>query len=192
MAQESRFKPTGHLGNPISGILGDACTQAPALSIYQPIVMLMLCKQHLFLCIAEVIGLFLDACSVDDIPLSILPEKIAQVSYQVVRLVPASYTDDPKGENNWRLTNLFTLSNKVPGALVQPINPAVASHITCDSFFLFQTSTLMAIASNLRDHIDHGYCKAILHVNLSEEFPYQEQQGRVSCSLLYSTQQVNV
>jgi len=109
----------------------------------------MLCKQHLFLCVAEVTGLFLNARSVDDIPLSILPEKIAQVSYQAVHLVPASYTDDPKGENNWRSTNLFTLSNKVPGTLVQPINPAVASHITCDSFFLFQTSTLMAIASNL-------------------------------------------
>ena len=192
VAQESRFKPTGHLGNPVSGVLGDARTQAPALSIHQPIATLVLCEQHLFLCIAEVTGLFLDARSVDDIPLSMLPEKIAQVSYQAVRLVPVSYTDDPKGENDWRSTNLFALSNKVPGTLIQPINPTIASHISCDSFFLFQTSILMAIASNLRDHIDRGYCKAIPHVKLSEEFPYREQQGRVSCSLLYSTQQVNV
>jgi hypothetical protein len=149
VAQESCFKPTGCLGNSISGVLGDARTQSPVLSIHQPIAMLMLCEQNLFLCVVEVTGLFLDSRSVDDIPLSVLPEKIAQGSYQGVRLIPASYTDDPNGENDWRSTTLFALSSKVPGALIQPINPAVASHLTCDSFFLFQTSVLMAIASNL-------------------------------------------
>jgi len=149
VAQGSRFKPTGHHGDSISGVLGDAHTQSPVLSIHQPIAMLVLCKQNLFLCMAEVTGLFLDSNSVDDIPLAVLPEKIAQVSYQALRLVPASRTDDPEGEHDWRSTNLFALSNKVPGALVQAINPAVASHITCNSFFLFQSSKLMVIASNL-------------------------------------------
>ena len=188
VAQESRFKPTGRLGNTISGVSGDAHAQSPALSIHQPIATLVLCEQNLFLCIAEVIGLYLDSRSVDDIPLSVLPEKNVQVSYQAVRLVPASYTDDPKGENDWRSTSLFALSNKVPGALVKAINPVVASHITCDSFFLFQTSILMAIASSLRDHMERGYRNAIPLVKLSEEFPYQEQQGNVSRSVLYSTQ----
>ena len=149
MAQESHFKPTGCLRNSVSGVLGDARIQSPVLSIHQPIATLMLCKQNLFLCVAEVTGLFLDSHSVDNIPLSVLPEKIAQGSYQGVRLIPASYTDNPNGENDWRSTTLFALSSKVPGALIQPINPAVASHLTCDSFFLFQTSVLMAIASNL-------------------------------------------
>jgi len=185
VAQESRFKPTGCLGNSVSGVLGDACTQSPVLSIHQPIATLVLCEQNLFLCIAEVTGLFLDSCSVNDIPLSILPEKIAQVSYQGVRLIPASYTDNPNGKNDWRSTTLFALSSKVPGALIQLINPAVASHLTCDSFFLFQTSILMAIASNLRDHINRGYRKAIPHIKLSDEFPYREQQGNVLCSLLF-------
>ena len=81
VAQESHFKPTGCLGNSVSGVLGDARTQSPVLSIHQPIATLMLCEQNLFLCIAEVTGLFLDSCSVDDIPLSVLSKKIAQVSY---------------------------------------------------------------------------------------------------------------
>ena len=149
VAQESHFKPTGHLGNSVSGALGNTHTQSPVLSIHQPITTLVLCEQNLFLCIAEVTSLFLDSHSVDDIPISILPEKIPQVSYQGVCLVPASYANDPKGENDWRSTNLFALSNKVPGALVQPINPVVTTHITCDSFFLFQSSILIAIASNL-------------------------------------------
>jgi hypothetical protein len=182
MAQESRFKPTGHLGNSVSGALGDIHTQSPVLLIHQPITTLVLCEQNLFLCIAEVTGLFLDSHSVDNIPISILPEKITQVLYQGVRLVPASYANDPKGENDWRSTNLFALSNKVPGTLVQPINPKVATHITCDSFFLFQSSILMAIASNLQDHIVCGYHNAIPHVKSSLEFPYREQQGNVSNS----------
>ncbi len=164
--------------------------QSPVLLIHQPIATLVLCKRNLFLCVAEVTGLFLDYNAVDDIPLTVLSEKIAQVSYQALCLVPASYANDPKGEHDWRSTNLFSLSNKVPGALVQPINPTVASHITCNSFYLFQSSILMVIASNLRDHIDHGYQNAIPHVKLSHEFPYQEQQGMASC--LYLTQWVNV
>jgi len=151
----------------------------------------VLCKQNLFLCIAEVTGLVLDSHSVNDIPLSVLLEKIAQVSYQGVHLVPASYTDDPDGENDWRSTTHFALSNKVPGALVKPINPGIASHLTCESFFLFQSSVLMAIASNLRDQIERGYRKAIPHVKLSDEFPYREQQGRVSRSI-YLMRWVNV
>ena len=190
VAQESCFKPTGRLGDTVSGVLGDAHTQALVLSVHQPITTLMLCEQDLFLCIAEVTGLFLNANSVDNIPLSILPEKIAQVSYQALRLVPASYTNDPTGENDWRLTTLFALSNKVPGALVQPINPAVTSHIMCNSFYLFQSSVLVVIASNLRDHIDCRYRKAIPHVKVSDKFPYQEQQGMASSSDL--TQWANI
>ena len=77
MVQENCFKPTGHLGNSVSGVLGDARTQSPILLIHQPIAMLVLCEQNLFLCIVEVTGLFLDSRYVDDIPLSVLPEKIA-------------------------------------------------------------------------------------------------------------------
>jgi hypothetical protein len=102
MAQESHFKPAqaSYVSNSVSGALGDVYTQSPVLSIHQPIAMLMLFEQNLFLCIAEVTGLFLDSHSVDDIPISILSKKIAQVLYQGVCLVPASYTDDSKGEHD--------------------------------------------------------------------------------------------
>ncbi|KAI0283834.1 hypothetical protein BC826DRAFT_900477, partial [Russula brevipes] len=70
--------------------------------------------------IAEVNGLYLDCEPVDEIPLSVLQEKIAQVSYQALCLVLASYSD---GVNDWRTSNLFSLTAKVPGTLIQPINP---------------------------------------------------------------------
>jgi len=178
VAQESCFKNPNCLDHYISD---NTNTEGPMLSILQPIAMLVFCKGSLFLCIAEVNGLFHDSLPVDDIPVTLLSEKVIQVSYQALHLVPASTTDDPNGINDWRSSNLFSLSAKVPGALVQPINPTVTSHIPCDSFFLFDTSTLMVIGSDLRDRIIHGHCKAIPHVKVSDAFPYQEQHGKFSC-----------
>lgn len=171
VAQESRFKNPNRLDPSISD------TEGPVLSVLQPVATLVFCEQKLFLCIAEVNGLFHDSLPVDDIPIAVLSERIVQVSYQALRLVPASTTDDPNGINDWRSSTLFSLSAKVPGALVQPINPTIASHIPCNSFFLFDTSTLMATASNLRDRVIRGHRKAIPNVKASDIFPYQEQHG---------------
>jgi hypothetical protein len=149
----------------------------------QPVATVVLCEGKLFLCIAEVNGLFLDHQPVDDIPISVLSEKVAQVSYQGLRLASASYSDDRDGKHDWRSLDLFRLSAKVPGALVLPINPDVASHNLCDAFFLFRSSELMAFATSLRDSILHSHHKAIPQVKLSDYFPYREQDGKSSCYL---------
>jgi hypothetical protein len=80
--------------------------------------MLVFCDQWLFLYIAEVNGLFLDSRSVEDIPISILPEKISQVSYQALCLIPAMLSDVPDGKSDWQSSSLFALSAKVPGVLI--------------------------------------------------------------------------
>ena len=118
-----------------------------------------------------------------NISISLLPEKAAQVSYQGLRLVPASYSDDHDGKHDWRSKDLFRLSEKVPGSLVLPINPDVASHSLCDAFFLFQSSELMAVATSLRDDLRRSHRKDIPQVKPSDHFPYQEQDGE---SLYYS------
>jgi hypothetical protein len=177
VAQESHFKNPNHLDHYISD---NTNTEGPMLSILQPIATLVFCEGNLFLCIAEVNELFCDSLPMDNIPVTLLSEKIIQVSYQALCLVPVSTTNNPNGINNWRSSNLFSLSAKVPSALVQPINPTVTSHIPCNTFFLFETLTLMAIGSNLCDCIIHGYCKAIPHIKASDIFPYQEQHGTFS------------
>jgi len=183
VAQESRFKTTGGLGIPRSRA-GDSDAVAPidsdkpTLFILQPIATVVACEGRLFLCIAEVNGLFLGHQPVDDIPLSFLSEKTAQVSYQGLRLVPACYSDDREGKHDWRTKDFFRLSGKVPGSLVFPINPDIASHNLCDAFFLFQSSELMAIAAGLRDNICRGHRKSIPQVKPSDHFPYREHDGK--------------
>ena len=62
---------------------------------------------RLFLCIAKVNGLFLGCQAIDDIPISALSKKAAQVSYQGMRLVLASYEDDHDGKHDWRSLEHF-------------------------------------------------------------------------------------
>jgi len=50
-----------------------------------------------------------------------LSEKIAQVSYQALCLIPATISDAPDGKYDWRSSSLFILLAKVPGILVQPV-----------------------------------------------------------------------
>jgi len=102
IAQESHFRPGHDLNQTLSGeALGEACSNEPSLSVLQPITTLVFCDQWLFLCIAEVNGLFLDGKSIEDIPVSILPEKISQISYQALCLIPVTLSDAPDGKNNW-------------------------------------------------------------------------------------------
>lgn len=180
VAQESRFKTTGVLGFPHSQT-GDIHIDGPTLSILQPIATVVLCEGKLFLCIAEVNGLFLDNQAVEDIPISLLSEKVTQVSYQGLRLVPSSYSDDHDRKHDWRALNLFQLFAKVPGTLVVPINPDIASHKFCDAYFLFQSSELMALMATLQDSVRLSHHrKAIPHVNPTDYFPYREQDGKYS------------
>jgi hypothetical protein len=64
-------------------------------------------------------------------------------------VIPATSSDVSNGKSNWQSSSLFTLSAKIPDMLVQPINSGVATHIPGNSFFVFETSVLMAIAVNL-------------------------------------------
>ena len=182
VAQESRFKPGSGLGIPHSQA-GEARIDGPMLFVLQPIATVVLCEGNLFLCIAEVNGLFLDHRPVDNLPLSVLSDKAAQVLYQGLRLVPASYSDDLDGKNDWRSSDLFRFCAKVPGEIVLPINPDVTSHNICDAFLLFQSAELMALAVRLRDNIRRSHRKAIPLVEPLDNFPYREQDGMFLCNL---------
>jgi len=108
VAQEGQFKTTGSIGFPYSQA-GDAHIDhdRPTLSVYQPIATVIECKEKPFLCITEVNGLFLDHQPIDEIPISVLSERVSQVSYQGLRLVSSTDSDDPDGKHDWRSQDLF-------------------------------------------------------------------------------------
>jgi hypothetical protein len=73
VAQESRFKNPNCLDHYISD---NTNMEGPMLSILQPIATLVFCEGNLFLCIAKVNRLFRDSLPMDDIPVTLLSEKI--------------------------------------------------------------------------------------------------------------------
>ena len=113
----------------------DSAFGEPCLLIQEPIATLVRCEDKIFLCIGEVNNLKLDSQSVEQLGLDILVEQTVTVSYQVLRLIPATSTDDPDLKYYWRSCSMQEMTFSVPGRLVQPINPAVSTLIPWVQFW---------------------------------------------------------
>ncbi|KAH9074356.1 hypothetical protein EDB83DRAFT_2312676 [Lactarius deliciosus] len=111
--------------------------QDDILLVNNLVASLLSCEDKLFLGIGEILSIHMDSKSVDHIPIDVLPEDTIRVTYQVYNLISTSLDDDSSYSNlnNWRTRELLPMKFKVPGALVQPINPVlgVADEIACCS-----------------------------------------------------------
>ena len=120
--------------------------------------------------------------SIDHLPLNILQEDSIWVTFQVYNLVCTSPDDEPTYKNNWHTCEHLPMKFKVPGSLVQPINPHMATPPSHLPFYLFDTGMLLSLTSGLCDHLTNAYLKLVPSVVHSHLFPYHERSGK--CSLL--------
>lgn len=105
------------------------------------------------------------------------------VSYQIIRLVRTTMDDDPSAENDWRSSSFLSTIIKAPGMLVQPINPAISTRVPGQPFFLYDSSTLMALGASLHDQLTTVHLKTVPHITRSPEFPYRERTGKDYCQV---------
>ncbi|KAI0310772.1 hypothetical protein OF83DRAFT_830481 [Amylostereum chailletii] len=154
----------------------------PVLGIGDPISSLLLCDGSLFLCIGEVTGLRLNSKAVDEVIVSLLPEKTVQISYQVLCLIPSTSLDDATLKYDWRSTRLLPLAFTVPSVLAQPINPALATPETSSPFYLFDTETLKAMVLSLRARATQVQLRSAPKMKARPDFPYREPSG-MACFL---------
>ena len=152
------------------------------LLVHNPVASLLECEDKLFLCIGEIIAIHMGQKSIDHLPLDILQEDSIRVTFQVYSLVCTSPDDEPTHENDWRMREHLPLKFKVPGSLVQPINPHIATPPSRSPFYLFDTGTLLSLTSGLCDRLTNAYLKIVPSVVRSHLFPYRERSGE--CSLL--------
>ncbi|TFY55061.1 hypothetical protein EVG20_g9459 [Dentipellis fragilis] len=150
------------------------------LLIHNPVATLLTCEERLFLCIGEIVGLHVGSKAVDEVSLDLLLEETVQVTYQAYSLVCATANDDSTHKHDWQTHDLLPLKFKVPGVLVQPINPTISASAERAPFYLFETSILVALTSSLRDHMTKPYLKCIPHVVRTESYPYREASGKDS------------
>ncbi|KAH9013987.1 hypothetical protein EDB85DRAFT_1876665 [Lactarius pseudohatsudake] len=152
------------------------------LMVNNPIASLVSCEENIFLCIGEIIGIHLGSKAVDYLRLDVLLEDTVHITYQVYGLVCTSPDDDKHDDNEhkyeWKTQNLLPIKFKVPGNLIQPINPSLAMPPSRAPFYLFETPTLIAFMSSLRDRLTKPQLKFIPQIAQSDRFPYRERSGK--------------
>ncbi|KAH8976414.1 hypothetical protein EDB86DRAFT_2840993 [Lactarius hatsudake] len=151
------------------------------LMVNNPIASLVSCEENIFLCIGEIIGIHLGSKSVDYLRLDALSEDTVHITYQVCSLVCTSPDDNKHDDDalkyDWKTQHLLPIKFKVPGNLIQPINPSLAMPPSCAPFYLFETPTLVAFASSLRDRLTNPQLKSIPQTLQTDRFPYRERSG---------------
>lgn len=146
VAQEDRYKT-------VAGLADEGEYVGPCLSIFDPVSTLVRCEDKYFLCIGEVNGLSVDSKSRQRVALNLLAESTIRVSYQILHLIPSTTDDDPTAKNDWRSSRPLPYTFTVPGILIQPINPLTSLPTSGTPHLLFDSGSLRALASNLRDRL---------------------------------------
>ncbi|KAI9433400.1 hypothetical protein H4582DRAFT_1819930 [Lactarius indigo] len=153
------------------------------LMVDNPVATLLSCEDNIFLCIGEVIGIHIGSKAVDHLRLDALLEDSIRITYQAYSLVCTIPGDNNPNNNtragkyDWQAQSLLPMRFKVPGNLVQPINPALAMPSSHMPAYLFETSTLIAFASSLRDRLSKPQLKLIPQTEPTDRFPYREGSG---------------
>ncbi|KAH9165187.1 hypothetical protein EDB89DRAFT_1858599 [Lactarius sanguifluus] len=151
------------------------------LMVNNPIASLVSCEENIFLCIGKIIGIHLGSKSVDYLRLDALSEDTVHITYQVYSLVCTSPDDNKHNDDalkyDWKTQHLLPIKFKVPGNPIQPINPSLAMPPSCAPFYLFETPTLVAFMSSLRDRLTKPQLKSIPQTLQTDRFPYRERSG---------------
>ena len=150
---------------------------APVLMISDPVATLLHCDNRAWLCIGEVNGLRVDGKYAEFVPHEILKEKTVTVSYQLLGLRPATLDDDPSSLSDWRSCRFEEHSFTAPGKLVQPINPAISTHVPYSTFYLLDGQFLVALSASLLEYLSASDIKNIPKIAVSHTFPYRDSSG---------------
>ncbi|KAJ7881566.1 hypothetical protein B0H14DRAFT_2274025, partial [Mycena olivaceomarginata] len=73
--------------------------------------------------LGQVNGIYLNSESLDSIGLDVLPERTVHVSFQFLKIIPSTTAHDISSKHDWKSARLLEGTLKVPGQMVQPLNP---------------------------------------------------------------------
>lgn len=155
----------------------------PAIKMDFPLASILKCEGRLWVCIGEVIDITFNAKSADRLSVDLLSEPSAFVQFQLLYLIPATIEDDPDLKNDWHWSTKRGSTYRVPGRLVEPVNPDLCTKTPCKPFYLFDSQTLRAIGSLLLERLTREDGKHIPEVEHSPSFPYLEETGKSSRQL---------
>ncbi|KAJ7716434.1 hypothetical protein B0H16DRAFT_1898367 [Mycena metata] len=147
----------------------------PTLHISNPIAALVTCEDRIFLAVAQVNRIAFGSTDLDTLPLDLLADAGTKISFQILRLLPATEDDDPDGRHDWRwsLGGFESTCINVPGNLIQPLNPTISNRIPGKPTYLFTSDALLHVASGIQSQLASRDFDFIPEVPRSERFPYR-------------------
>ncbi|KAJ7576653.1 hypothetical protein C8J56DRAFT_799841 [Mycena floridula] len=137
------------------------------------------CEDCLFLCLGEVTSIHVESRLKSSLPTTMLTEKSVSVTFQLLFLVAATIDDDPSQRNDWRTRrDLQPPQVRVPGRLVQQLNPPTPLDLDGKSFYLLESSILLAVAADFHGILTLQDSHSIQTVRRSPGFPYRTPGGK--------------
>ncbi|PBK60263.1 hypothetical protein ARMSODRAFT_1026651 [Armillaria solidipes] len=133
------------------------------------------CDGKLFLALGEVISITVGAESFEQIMLDIIGDESVIISYQLIYLTPMLADGSPDQMYDWKsICQLNTPQFKIPGCLLQVINPSVS--VTDDNrrqpYYQFESSVLMSLSADMLLQLVPQDVKHIPKVSVTKDFPY--------------------
>ncbi|KAJ7183864.1 hypothetical protein C8R46DRAFT_1186739 [Mycena filopes] len=156
----------------------DSIFGGPCLLIFDVIATLVACEGRIFLCLGEVNGIFLNSESLDSIGLDVLPEQTVNVSFQFLKLIPVTTEDDPSQKHDWKSAGALTQTLKVPGRMVQPLDPTLSTARLASSHYLFESNALRILTASLFEQLTPQRRLVVPSVSSTKFYPYREGGGR--------------
>ena len=158
-------------------ILDDVDSDKLMIKIDHPMASLLKCEGRLFVCIGEVNDIMSNSKHVNQIHVDRLLEPTSFIGFQLLDLVPATINDDPSLKHDWKWSFQRGSSYRVPGQLVEPIDPGISLKELGKPFYLFESSTLRTIGAVLLERITRDDAPHVPVVQRSLRFPYCELNG---------------
>jgi hypothetical protein len=155
-----------------------------ALAIGDPIVSLLQCEDHPFLCFGEVLSIAVDSEPIDQIPITMTSDLLVMITYQLIKLEPVTTEDDPNSKHDWRSrhgasTGMEPFQKTVPGRLIQTINPELSEpkphkegFVRERPFYLLDSQSLIALTASFTNRLGSEDAKSIPCIARSRHFPY--------------------
>ncbi|KAJ7706488.1 hypothetical protein B0H16DRAFT_1826242 [Mycena metata] len=156
----------------------DSIFGGPCLMISDVVATLVGCEGHIFLCLGEVNGIYLNSESLDSIGLDVLPEQTVHVSFQFLKLIPATTLDDPDSKHDWKSAGSLGQTLKVAGSMVQPLDPTLSTAHIGHPHYLFESNALRILTASLFEQLTPQKRLLVPSVSSNKFYPYREGGGR--------------
>jgi hypothetical protein len=141
------------------------------------IATLVFCEGRIFLCLGEVNGIYLDSESLDSIGLDVLPERSVHISFQFLKIIPATTIDDMSNKHDWKSAGLLEQTIKVLGHMVQPLDPSLSTAQSGNPYYLFDSNALRILTASLFEQLTPQKRLLVPVISSTKFFPYREAAG---------------